>query len=32
VEYLTHLKTQGKFPKAIRIDGGKEFINETLKV
>jgi transposase InsO family protein len=27
-----HLKTQGKFPKAIRIDSRKEFVNETLKV
>jgi transposase InsO family protein len=31
VEYLMHLKMQGKFPKAIRIDSGKEFVNEMLK-
>jgi hypothetical protein len=30
IEYLTHLKTQGRSPKAIRFDHGKEFINETL--
>ena len=30
-EYLTHLKTQGKMPKAIRVDRGKEFVNDELK-
>ena len=29
--YLMHLKTQGKPPKAIRFDCGKEFLNEELK-
>ena len=28
--YLTHLKTQDKSPKAIRFDNGKEFLNEEL--
>ena len=28
--YLTYLKTQGKNPKAMRTDRGKEFINEVL--
>jgi IS30 family transposase len=31
IEYLAHLRTQGKFPIVICIDRGKEFINETLK-
>jgi hypothetical protein len=31
IEYLVHLKTQGRAPKAIRIDRGKEFVNETLQ-
>ena len=31
IDYLTHLTTQGRKPKAIQIDGGKEFVNETLK-
>src|SRR6266567_5094581 len=30
-EYLMHLKTQGKMPKAICVDQGKEFINDELK-
>ena len=30
-EYLTYLKTQEKFPKAIRIDRGSEFLNQNLK-
>ena len=30
-EYLTHLKTQGRKPKAIRVDQGKEFVNDDLK-
>jgi hypothetical protein len=30
IEYLLHLKTHGKFPKAIRMDHSKEIINETL--
>ena len=30
-EYLMYLKTQDKKPKAIRVDGGKEFINNDLK-
>jgi transposase InsO family protein len=29
--YLTYLKTQGKPPKAIRIDRGSEFLNQPLK-
>ena len=29
--YLTYLKSHGKTPHAIRIDQGKEFINEDLK-
>jgi transposase InsO family protein len=28
--YFTHLETQGKSPKAIRIDRGCEFVNESL--
>ena len=28
--YFTHLETQGKSPKAIRIDRGREFLNESL--
>ena len=31
IEYLAYLKTQGKPPKAIKVDRGKEFINETLQ-
>jgi len=30
IEYLTHLKTHERNPKAIHIDRGKEFVNETL--
>ena len=30
-EYLTYLKTQDKKPKAIRVDRGKEFVNDDLK-
>jgi len=30
-EYLTHLRTQDKKPKAIRVDRGKEFVNDDLK-
>ena len=30
-QYLTYLRTQGKQPRAIRIDRGKEFLNEDLK-
>ena len=30
IEYLAYLRTQGKFPKAIRVDCGKEFINAVL--
>ena len=29
--YLTHLRTQGKSPKAIHFDNGKEFLNQELK-
>jgi hypothetical protein len=29
--YLTRLKTQGKLPKAVRFDNGKEFLNDELK-
>ena len=29
--YLTHLRIQGKSPKAIRFDNGKEFLNQELK-
>ena len=29
--YLTYLKTQNKLPKAMRVDRGSEFINQTLK-
>jgi hypothetical protein len=31
IEYLVHLKTQERAPKAIRIDCSKEFVNETLQ-
>jgi transposase InsO family protein len=31
INYLTHLIMQGKKPKAIQIDGGKEFVNDQLK-
>jgi transposase InsO family protein len=31
IDFLTHLITQGKKPKAIQIDGGKEFVNNKLK-
>src|SRR6202453_3692744 len=31
-EYLAHLSTQDKHPKAVRMDRGKEFINESLKL
>jgi transposase InsO family protein len=31
INYLTHLITQGRKPKAIHIDGGKEFINEKVQ-
>ena len=30
-EYLTYLKTHDKKPTAIRVDRGKEFINDDLK-
>lgn len=30
-EYLTYLKTQDKRPKAIRVDRGKEFVNDDLR-
>jgi len=30
-EYLTHLRTQDKKPKAICVDRGKEFVNDDLK-
>jgi hypothetical protein len=30
-DYLAHLRTQGNPPKAIRIDRGKEFLNEPLE-
>ena len=29
--YLTHLRIQGKSPKAIHFDNGKEFLNQELK-
>ena len=29
-EYLTYLKTQGRYLRAIHVDGGKEFINQNL--
>ena len=29
-KYLTYLKTQGQNPRAIQVDGGKEFINQNL--
>jgi transposase InsO family protein len=29
--YVTHLKTLGRKPKALRFDRGKEFINEDLR-
>ena len=31
INYLAHLKTQGRNPKGIQIDCGKEFINEKLE-
>jgi transposase InsO family protein len=31
MEYLAYLRTQDKPPKAIRVDRGKEFINDTLQ-
>jgi hypothetical protein len=31
IEYLLHLKTHRKTLKMIRMDCGKEFVNETLK-
>jgi hypothetical protein len=31
INYLTHLITQGRKPKGIQIDGGKEFVNEKLE-
>ena len=31
INYLTHLITQGKTPKVIQIDGGKEFVNQKLE-
>jgi hypothetical protein len=31
INYLTHLIAQGRQPKAIQIDRGKEFVNEKLK-
>jgi len=30
INYLSHLITQGLNPKAIQIDGGKEFVNQKL--
>ena len=30
-EYLMHLKTQDKKPKAIHVDRGKKFVNDDLK-
>ena len=30
-EYITYLKTHGKIPRAIRIDRGKEFVNDELQ-
>jgi transposase InsO family protein len=32
INYLTHLVTQGKQPKAIQINGGGEFVNNTLRM
>ena len=31
INYLAHLKTQGRNPKVIQIDCGKEFVNEKLE-
>ena len=31
INYLAHLKTQGRNPKGIQIDCGKEFVNEKLE-
>ena len=31
INYLAYLKTQGRNPKGIQIDCGKEFINEKLE-
>ena len=31
INYLAHLKTQGRNPKGIQIDQGKEFVNEKLE-
>src|SRR5262245_5666778 len=31
INYLTYIMNRGAKPKAIQIDGGKEFINERLK-
>ena len=31
MNYLAHLKTQGRHPKGIQIDCGKEFVNEKLE-
>ena len=31
MNYLTYLKVQGKMPKAIQIDRGREFVNEKLE-
>jgi hypothetical protein len=31
INYLTHLITQGRKPKGIQINGGKEFVNEKLE-
>jgi hypothetical protein len=31
INYLTHLITHGKTPKAIQIDGEKEFVNQKLE-
>ena len=31
INYLAHLKTQGRNPKGIQIDCGKEFINKKLE-
>ena len=28
---MTYLKTQGRNPRAIHVDGGKEFINQNLR-
>ena len=32
INYLAHLKTQGRTPKGIQIDHGKEFVNEKLEI